>query len=173
MSARYRARVPLQDFEQNLRDNETESMALATRLARTPQAKRTETHLDYGDSSEPLVLVHDGNAPRLTGDALHFYEQSTPRQALHSFVQALDNQRYDVVMRLLPDTTKAGLSPETLESSLRNESGERIQRLLAALRNALDAPIERVGPRATMTYGEHRVMQFVLEGDRWKIETPE
>ena len=48
-----------------------------------------------------------------------------------------------------------------------------VERLLASLRANLDNPIEEVGDRATMSYGEGAAVQMVLEDGLWKIEDPD
>jgi hypothetical protein len=50
---------------------------------------------------------------------------------------------------------------------------ESVERMLSALREHLDDPIEVVGNRATMPYGEHARVQLVREGNAWKVEDPE
>ena len=50
---------------------------------------------------------------------------------------------------------------------------EEVQRTAALLKTSLDQPIEVVGERATMPYGERFAVRFLLEDGVWKIEDPE
>ena len=44
---------------------------------------------------------------------------------------------------------------------------------IASLRANLDNPIEEVGDRATMSYGEGAAVLLVLEDGVWKVEDPD
>ena len=85
----------------------------------------------------------------------------------------MDRKRYDVVMRLVPNSDKEGITTERMEQAWAGQERERVERMLNALRENLDAPIEEIGNRATMPYGEHMQVQFVREDSAWKIEDPE
>jgi hypothetical protein len=102
-----------------------------------------------------------------------FYDQSTPRAALRSFIRALEQRRSDVIMRLIPSTEKEGITLKRLEQAWSGKGRDEIERIVNNLNNHLNNPIERVGKRATMPYGEYFSVEFVLEGKRWKIEKPE
>ncbi len=118
-----------------------------------------------------LVLV-DGKW-RIHGNVVDFYDQSTPRAALRSFVRAMERRRYDVVMRFVPKADREGMSPEQMREAWEGESREEIERLIADLRANLDEPIELVGDRATMSYGDGAAVQFVREEGVWRIEDPD
>ena len=44
---------------------------------------------------------------------------------------------------------------------------------IATIASTLQIPIEVIGNRAAMPYGQHMRVQFVREGADWKIEDPE
>jgi hypothetical protein len=122
---------------------------------------------------DDLSLVLVGGEWRLRGNVVDFYDQSSPRAALRSFVRAMERRRYDVVMRFVPEGDREGMSPERMREAWEGESREEIERLIADLRASLDEPIEIVGDRATMSYGEGSAVQFVREDGRWRIEDPD
>jgi hypothetical protein len=62
------------------------------------------------------------------------------------------------------------VTTETLEQNFGHAGRDEIERLLAQLREHVNAPIEEQGDRATMPYAQHRRVQFVREADRWRIE---
>ena len=75
-------------------------------------------------------------------------------------------------LALMPAADREGLSAADLERSLAPRL-EELTRLAALLATALEAPIEIVGERATLPYGESFSMRFVRESDGWKVEDPE
>jgi hypothetical protein len=119
-----------------------------------------------------LFLTQDGNKFAIDEPLAEFYSQATPRAALHSFVAAIEASRWDVLLSLMPTADRAGLDAAALERSLAPRM-EELTRLAALLASALDAPIEIVGERATLTYGESFSMRFVRENEGWKVEDPE
>jgi hypothetical protein len=85
----------------------------------------------------------------------------------------MERRRYDVVLRFVPDADLEGMTTERMAEAWSGEGREEIERLLANLRDNLDAPIEIVGDRATMSYGERYAVRFVREDGDWKIEDPD
>jgi hypothetical protein len=122
---------------------------------------------------QQLKLVRERDGWRITSNVADVYDQSTPRAALRTFVEAMERQRYEVVMRLVPDADKEGITPERMREAWEGEGREEVERMLSNLREHLNNPIEVVGDRATMAYGERYTVQFVRENGRWKIEDPE
>jgi hypothetical protein len=85
----------------------------------------------------------------------------------------MERRRYDVVMRLVPDADREGMTEERMREAFEGEGREEVERLVATLRENLEAPIEVVGDRATMAYGEGATLQLVREGELWKVEDPD
>lgn len=175
MSEDYRAKIGPAEFRQQLQENDRETAQIVDTLTRPKVSIRTETQLGYRGLDEPVVLVHSDDRAFLDGKFISFYDQSSPRKALASLLQAADNQRYDVILRLLPQSAKSGLGADTLQTALSGERKESFSHLQAQLRHALDQrlPIEVSGNRATMSYGEQNRVQFVQEHGLWKIESVE
>lgn len=172
MSDEYRARVDLAQFKRNLSENPQETAAVSNALAHVPKPAEQRAVVDYDDDQQ-LELTRRGDRWYIASDLVDFYDQSTPRAALRSFVRAMERKRYDVVMRLVPNADKEGISADRMEQAWSGPERERVERMLTALRENLDAPIEVIGDRATMAYGEHMRVQFVREQALWKIEDPE
>lgn len=176
MSAAYRARVSLEDFVAALGQNPEETAALADGLAQPGSEVTQRASVVYGPDSVPegrLALVREGDRWVVESDVAAFYDQATPRAALRSFVSAMTRKRYDVVLRLMPDADKAGVTVERMHEIWQGEGRQDAERIVHNLRDHLEAPIEVVGDRATMPYGDGLRVQFLLEGHRWKIEDPE
>lgn len=172
MSEAYRRRVPLEEFERFFRDYPREVSETARTLSARRGRSEQEARIAYGEG-EQLRLVREGGDWRVATDVVDFYDQSTPRVALRSFVRAMERRRYDVVLRLIPEADREGMSEPRMREAWEGEGREEVERLLANLRAALDNPIEEVGDRATMIYGDRFRVQFVREDGDWRIEDPD
>jgi hypothetical protein len=196
MSAEYRRRVSREEFRRHVRHNRDELRETAEALSH-PEGPAEQTARVVLGEGEVVELVRDGGRWRIATNLVDYYDQSTPRAALRTFVRAMERERYDVVLRLVPDADREGMTPERMREAFSGEGREEISRLLVELRAALDAPIEQVGDHATLRYGgtaraaeggrggggegvsaagetgRGRVVRFVREGGRWKIEDPD
>ncbi len=171
MSEDYRSRVSFEQFKRHLRENPQEMLEVSSALGHVREPAEEQAVVSYDD--EELVLRRKGDRWYISTNVVDFYDQSTPRAALRSFVRAMERKRYDVVIRLIPDADKEGITADRMEQAWAGEEREQVERMLSTLRDHLDAPIEVIGTRATMPYGEHMRVQFVREGASWKIEDPE
>ena len=172
MARSYRQRVGLAEFRRHLQENPSEARETAEALGAIEGPIREEAVVEYGDGDE-MHLIREDDGWRVGTDLVDFYDQTTPRAALRSFVRAMERGRYDVVLRLVPDADREGMTVERMRETWAGEGREEVQRLIASLRSSLEAPIEVVGDRATMSYGERFTVQFVREEGIWKIEDPD
>jgi hypothetical protein len=172
MSEAYRKRLSLAEFKKKLSENPDETLAASNALSHIQAGAEQEAVIAYGDDKE-LRLQRRGERWYLTTSVVDFYDQSTPRAALHSFTEAMRRKRYDVVLRLVPNSDKEGLSAERMEQAWSGDEREQVERMLSNLREHAEDPIEILGDHATMPYGEHLQVQFVREEGLWKIEDPE
>jgi len=172
LSERYRSRVPLEEFERHLRTHPEEVRELVALVGRIEESEEITARVPFADG-DALELVRQDSGWRVVGNAVDFYDQSTPRAALRSFVRAMNRRRYEVVLRFVPDADREGMTVEHMQQAWEGEAREEIDRLLAALEANLDQPIEVVGDRATMSYGESATVHFLREDGRWKIEDPD
>lgn len=172
MSRGYRRRVSLEQFKSQLERNPEETMKTSLALSRISGRADQRATLTYGESEE-LHLVREKGKWRIADNLADFYDQSTPRAALRSFVRAMERQRYDVVLRLVPNADKEGITIEGMREAWSGEGREEVERMLSNLRESLDNPVEQVGQHATMPYGDRYRVQFIREGGIWKIEDPE
>lgn len=172
MSADYRRRVSLEEFEHHFRDDPAEVQQTARALSERRGRPEEEAVVRYGEG-ELVRLSREQGAWRVATDVVDFYDQSTPRAALRAFVRAMERRRYDVVLRLIPEADREGMTPERMQQAWEGEGREEVERLVANLRAALDNPIEEVGDRATMAYGDRFRVEFVREDGVWRIEDPD
>ncbi len=172
MSESYRRRVSLEEFRRYFRDYRAEVQQTARALSERRSGAEQEAVVAYGDG-ETLRLVREDGDWRIATDVVDFYDQSTPRAALRSFVRSMERRRYDVVLSLIPEADREGMTVERMRETWEGEGREEVERLLANLRAAMDDPIEEVGDRATMSYGDRFRVQFVREDGVWRIEDPD
>ena len=170
MSDTYREQHTLADFQKQVAANQAEARVLAEALAHPRKTRRyAEVELSNG---ERITLENKAGRWLFATPVVDFYSQGTPREALQSFVRAVEAQRWDVVLGLMPDAERGDLTAQTLGKNLSSQS-EELERLVALLKASLDSPIEEVADRATMPYGESFTARLVREHGRWKIEDPE
>ncbi|MAQ18297.1 MAG: hypothetical protein CMN30_26310 [Sandaracinus sp.] len=172
LSEQYRRRVPFSEFRESVARNPEEVRELVGLLRHVDEADEVEASVPLPDGDELQLVLVDGRW-RIVGNVVDFYDQSSPRAALRSFVRAMERRRYDVVMRFVPAADREGMSPERMQEAWEGDSREEIERLLADLRGSLDEPIEVIGDRATMSYGDGAAVQFVREDGVWRIEDPD
>jgi hypothetical protein len=158
-------------FARMVRENPEEMRDLA-RALRRPAGPPLVTATVTAPSGEALVLVYEAGQWRVDGSAIDLYSQASPKAALTSFVRAFHSQRYDVLLRFVPERSRAqGLDLPKLERAWRGEQREDITRIVQALEAALPtAKIELIGDRATMAYGAGGTVELLREGGVWKIE---
>ncbi len=172
MSRSYRRRVPREEFRRHLEANPQEASDAALALAATDGPAEETAVVSFADGEE-LTLVREGGRWRIADNVVDFYDQTSPRAALQSFVRALERRRFDVVLRFAPAADREGMTVEQMEEAWSGDGREEIERLIANLRAHLDEPIEEIGDRATMRYGERFSVHFVREEGLWRIEDPE
>jgi hypothetical protein len=172
MDDRYQRRVPFEEFHAHVREHPAEAKQIASSMLKEDVDAEVTASVPYGEGDEVKLLREDGEW-KLHGNVVHFYDQSTPRAALRSFIRAMERRRYEVVMRFVPKADREGMTVEQMRKAWEGERREEIERLLSNLRANMDNPIEVVGDRATMPYGERFTVQFVREDGVWKIEDPD
>jgi hypothetical protein len=143
---------------------------LAARIARAP-APRVFAKVTLDDGTE-LELEQGPDGFRVLDPLARYYAQSTPRAALLSFIRAVEHERWDVVLALMPSAEREGLDAVQLGRHLAKKR-EELTRTVALLAASRNEPIEVVGDRATMPYRESFTARFVREDGLWKLEDPD
>jgi hypothetical protein len=172
LSAEARRSLSYDDFERLAREHPDEVRETVRWLDQIDPNAPVTARIDL-PNGESVSLVEENGQWRLDPSALDFYGQHTPRQALRSFVRALERRRYDILLRFAPRRLAQGMTAESLRHAWEQANvSDDVQAMLTALRASLDRPIEIVGDRATMQYGTggRYIMQFVREDGVWKIE---
>jgi hypothetical protein len=172
-SADFRARVPLAAFRAEIEETGADAAALAQRLRAAGERNGPAVTVELAPG-EPMTLVEEGGR-WLAADPATFepWSQKTPRAALRSFVRALEQRRYDVVLRLCPTARRGELSVAALRDYWEGPHRAENVQLVARLRGALGAPIVETGDEAHMPYGAGAEARLVREDGAWKIEDPD
>ena len=158
-----------------------------------PRADNLSVTAANGDQ---LELVYDDGRWTIDGTGVDRYGQATPRQALTGFLRAFERQRFDVLMRYVPDAERegrvdamwgpgekgekgaktdeqanTGLTAVKLKQAWTGDQKEYISSIVQAIKSALPtARIEETEDRAAMPYGAGGTVLFVRENGLWKIE---
>lgn len=173
MTPEYRSRRSFDSFARQIQQRPQQTQRAVTLLSSSAGSLdiHAEAALEDGDK---LQLVYRDGQWWIASDPLDFYRQDSPREALRSFVRALEHRRYDVVLRFVPNKWAALLSEEKLRQSWEGPKRAEMAQLLAALRRNLETTIRQEGAeRASMAYGDRHTIRFLREDALWKIEDPD
>jgi hypothetical protein len=171
-SVAFQSRMPYEAYAAALTAAGAEPAVLGQRLVAEAgaMAPRVTVTLELG---EEVPLVLEGGRWRIDGPVYEAWGQGTPRAAVQTFVRALDAHRYDIVLRLVPDRYRTGLSAERLRAFWEGDHGDEHQALLARIRAAARAPLTETADEARLLVAPDRVVKLVREAGQWKIEDPD
>jgi hypothetical protein len=171
-STDFQHRVPFDAFEAGFTSAGGEPAALGQRMV--AEAARTQPRVEVTLAlGERVPLVLEAGRWRIDAAVYEPWGQATPRAALQTFVRAVDAHRYDVVLRLVPDRYRPGLSADRLRTFWEGEHKDEHRALLERARAAINAPIVETGDEARLDVAPDRQVRLVREGGRWKIEDPD
>jgi hypothetical protein len=117
-----------------------------------------------------MHLVQEGGTWRVASNPLGFYDQSTPRSALRSFLRAYRLERWDVMLRFVPDKYREKMDVEKMKTQFQGPNKEQMQVLMNMLEANVDEPIVEKGNEARMSYGERYEVKFQREDGTWKMK---
>ncbi len=180
LSAEAKRTLSLEAFSRTLRENPDDVREIARSLAR-PTSPPVVTALVHSPTGEELELVFENGVWTIDGAAIDRYGQNSPRQALLGFLRAFDRQRFEVILRYVPDEEREGraegwsgssepLTAEQLKAAWTGPQKEQIDAIVQAIKAAAPtASIEETQDRAAMTYGAGGTVSFVRERGLWKL----
>jgi hypothetical protein len=171
-SAATRKRMPYEAFAAALAADPAAAKAFGGRLATEGAALPARADLTLS-TGEPIALVAEDGGWRVDGPAFDPWGQGTPRAALRTFIRALDERRYDVLLRLAPNRYRGDLSVDKLRQYWEEQRKDDHPAVLTRLRAAAAAPIVESGDEARLPYGPEQEVRFVREDGRWKVESPD
>ncbi len=117
-----------------------------------------------------MRLVQEGGRWRIASNPLGFYDQSTPKSALRSFIRAYRLGRWDIMLRFVPTQYAQKMDPPKLKAQFTGPSKEQMETLMNTLEANVDEPIIERGNDARMSYGDRFEVKFVKEDGVWKLK---
>jgi hypothetical protein len=169
MSSAFRSKISKEEFVRMMRDNPREVAETAERLGGRGSIE-VSAELRYG-LGDTMRLVQEGGRWRLAANPLAFYDQSSPRAAMRSFLRAYRLGRFDVMLRFVPERYRTRMDVAKMKAQFQGPSKEAMETLMDMLEANVEEPIleERAG-EARLSYGENLEVKFVREDGLWKLK---
>lgn len=164
-----RKQISRRTFVQNVKALSSQQRASYKKIASSKDLTMTPVLELRIDHSRTLTLKRTKKGWKIQTNIFAFYPQDTPRHALRSFLSALRQNRYHVLLRFVPRRYRRHMSEQDLQAMFKGEHGKRIRKLAEALLPHLDDPIEVQGNRATLVYGDGAKVNLVREEGVWRI----
>jgi hypothetical protein len=169
MSSSFRGKVSREDYVRMMRDNQREVAETADRLRGKKGSLEVSAEFEYG-LGDKMLLVQEGGRWKISANPLGFYDQATPRNALRSFLRAYRLERWDVMLRFVPNTYREKMDVAKMKAQFTGPSREQMENLFNTLEANVDEPIVERGNDARMSYGDRFTVQFVKEDGAWKLK---
>lgn len=168
LSAESRETLSQESFARELRANPSERLTLASLLKGEPALQRAEARFELADGSVARFVLEDGEW-RLDGDVLDPYPQTTPELALRSFARVIQNKRYDLLLRFVPNHDREGLNEEIFREAFDEGLDPALVRLLAIIDETESFRAQIEDDRAVIQYASDGLAFFLFEDGVWKV----
>jgi hypothetical protein len=168
MSRSFQAKHSRDEFIRTMRENAREAGETAARLKASPESAEVSAEFGYG-LGDAMRLVQEDGEWRIASNPVAFYDQSTPRAALRSFLRAYRLQRWDVMLRFVPAKYRERMDVGKIREQFAGAHREEIEVRMNMLEANLEEPIIDKNNEARMPYGERYEVKFVREDGEWKV----
>ena len=169
MSSSFRGKVSRDDYMRMMRDNGREVSETADRLRGKKGNMEVSAEFEYG-LGDTMRLVQEGGQWKIATNPLAFYDQSTPKAALRSFIRAYRLERWDVMLRFVPNSYREKMDVKKMQAQFTGPSREQMENLINTLEANVDEPITERGNNARMSYGDRFEVKFLKEDGVWKLQ---
>jgi hypothetical protein len=169
MSSSFRGKVSRDDYVRMMRDNGREVNETADRLRGRKGSMEVSAEFEYG-LGDTMRLVQEDGRWRIATNPLSFYDQSTPKAALRSFIRAYRLERWDVMLHFVPNSYREKMDAKKMQAQFTGPSREQMENLINTLEANVDEPIVERGNDARMSYGDRYTVQFLKEDGAWKLK---
>jgi hypothetical protein len=169
MSSSFRGKVSRDDYVRMMRDNGREANETADRLRGKKGSLEVSAEFEYG-LGDTMRLVQEDGEWKIATNPLGFYDQSTPKAALRSFIRAYRLERWDVMLRFVPNSYREKMDAKKMQAQFSGPSREQMENLINTLEANVDEPIIERGNDARMSYGDRYTVQFLKEDGAWKLK---
>ena len=168
MSAGFRGKVSREDYVRMMRDNPREVDETADRLRGKHGSLEVSAEFEYG-LGDQMRLVQEGGHWKIATNPLGFYDQSSPKAALRSFIRAYRLERWDMMLRFVPNKYRERMDPAKMKAQFTGPSKDSMETLMNTLEANVDEPIIERGNDARMNYGDRYEVKFIKEDGVWKL----
>jgi hypothetical protein len=169
MSSSFRGKVSRDDYVRMMRDNPREVDETAERLRGKRGSLEVSAEFEYGLGDQMRLVQEDGHW-RIATNPLAFYDQSTPKASLRSFIRAYRLARWDIMLRFVPNTYREKMDVAKMKAQFTGPSKDQMETLMNTLEANVDEPIIERGNDARMSYGDKYEVKFVKEDGVWKLK---
>ena len=169
MSSSFRGKVSRDDYVRMMRDNGREVNETADRLRGKKGSLEVSAEFEYG-LGDTMRLVQEDGQWKIATNPLGFYDQSSPKAALRSFIRAYRLERWDVMLRFVPNSYREKMDAKKMQAQFTGPSREQMENLINTLEANVDEPIIERGNDARMSYGDRYTVQFLKEDGAWKLK---
>lgn len=169
MSASFRDRYTKEEFIRMMNESPTEVSDTASRLRGATRDIETTAELRYGHGDRILMIL-ENDRWRIVSNPIYFYSQSTPRDALRSFVRAYRLRRWDVMLRLVPNEFREKMDVKKIEQQFEGDSREDVDAMMKMLETSVEQPLTEKTGEARMAFGGRYEVKLILDDDGlWKV----
>src|SRR5678809_267119 len=137
MSSSFRGKVSKEDYVRMMRDNPREVDETADRLRGKHGSLEVSAEFEYG-LGDQMRLVQEGGRWKIASNPLAFYDQSTPKAALRSFIRAYRLERWDIMLRFVPSQYREKMDAAKMKAQFTGPSKEQMETLM----NTLEANVD-------------------------------
>lgn len=169
MSSQYRGKVSREDYVRMMRDNTREVGETSSRLRGRKGSMEVSAEFEYG-LGDTMRLVQEDGRWKIASNPLAFYDQSSPKAALRSFIRAYRLERWDVMLRFVPNSYRERMDGKKMQAQFTGPSHEQMENLVNTLEANVDEPIIERGNDARMSYGDRYTVSFLKEDGVWKLK---
>lgn len=170
MDEEYKGRVSYKEFTKEIEENHEEIKSFVKLLKYPPEVVEKYIIIKYGTGDE-LRLVLEDNQWKVDSNIINFYDQSSPKKAIYSFIKAIKNRRYDILLRFIPNEQKENITPEVLKDKWYKEEKEEIDQFITRFIANREVSVEIYDRRATIRYYKNHEVHLIFEDGVWKIES--
>ena len=170
MSSSFRGKVSKDDYVRTMRDNPREVDETADRLGSSKRGSmEVSAEFEYGLGDQMRLVQEDGRW-KVASNPLAFYDQSSPKASLRSFLRAYRLERWDIMLRFVPNQYREKMDAVKMKAQFTGPSKDNMEQLMNSLEANVDEPIQIHGTEALMHYGDHSEVKFVKEDNAWKLK---
>ncbi len=168
MGSEFRERYSREEYVQMMEESGADVVTDPDALIGGRGDVEVSAEIDDGEGA-PMRLVLEGGVWKIATNPIEFYSQSTAREALLSFLRAYRLQRWNIMLRFVPDQYRERMSASDLQRQFEGERRDEMRELMLTLQINQHARITVKGAEARMRYGDGREVVFIEEYGSWKI----